>query len=50
MVHRVEPQPGGGCEVAIDLRAPAPLERVLEVGYGPVIQATLDRLGRKAAA
>jgi hypothetical protein len=49
-VHRVEPRPGGGCEVAIDLRAPALLERALEVGYGPVIQATLDRLGRKAAA
>lgn len=50
MAHRVEPRPEGGCEVAIDLRAPAPLERVLELGYGPVIQATLDRLARRAAA
>ena len=50
MVHRVEPAAAGGCVVAIDLTAPAPVERTLAAAYGPVIQATLDRLARKAAA
>jgi hypothetical protein len=44
MDHRVEPREGGGCTVAIDLRAPAPLEAGLALAYGPVIQATLRRL------
>jgi hypothetical protein len=47
MVHRVERRVGG-CEVAIDLIAPAPLERVLAAGYGPVIRATLRRLAEVA--
>lgn len=49
MAHRVEPRGDGGCVISIDLEAPAFLERALSVGYGPVIQATLERLGRKAA-
>jgi Polyketide cyclase / dehydrase and lipid transport len=48
MVHRVEPHAGGGCEVAIDLIAPAPLELALAAAYGPVIAATLRRLARRA--
>ena len=47
MVHRVEPR-GGGCEVAVDLIAPAPVERALSAAYGPVISATLRRLARRA--
>ena len=47
MVHRVEPSPQG-CEVAIDLIALPPLERVLAAAYGPVITATLRRLARVA--
>jgi hypothetical protein len=47
MVHRVDPHPGG-CEVAIDVIAPAPLERVLAAAYGPVIAATLRRLAEVA--
>lgn len=50
MDHRVEPREGGGCTVAIDLDAPAGLGRALALTYGPVIQATLDRLARRAAA
>jgi Polyketide cyclase / dehydrase and lipid transport len=43
MDHRVEPgEPG--CTVALDLRAPAPLEAGLALAYGPVISATLRRL------
>jgi len=48
MVHRVEPRPGGGCDVAIDLLAPGPLEGALAATYGPVIEATLRRLAREA--
>ena len=47
MVHRVEPR-AGGCEVAVDLIAPAALERALAAAYGPVIAATLRRLARRA--
>jgi hypothetical protein len=45
MDHRVQPR-GGGCTVAIDLRAPAPLEAALALAYGPVIALTLHRLAR----
>jgi Polyketide cyclase / dehydrase and lipid transport len=47
MVHRVEPRPSG-CTVAIDLRAPGPLEPVLAASYGPIIQLMLNRLARTA--
>jgi hypothetical protein len=50
MVHRVDPRPAGGCEVAIDLIAPGPLEAALAAAYGPVIEATLRRLARRAEA
>jgi len=50
MDHRVEPREGGGCVVAIDLEAPAVMEAALAAAYGPVIQATLGRLARRAAA
>lgn len=49
LVHRVEPAAGGGCTVAIDLQAPAPLEAVLGVTYGPVIALLLRNLARVAA-
>ena len=58
MVHRVDPRPersggeasgrDGGCEVAIDVIAPAPLERVFAAAYGPVITVTLRRLADAA--
>ena len=47
MVHRVESLPSG-CEVAIDVIAPAPLERVFAAAYGPVITAALRRLADAA--
>jgi len=48
MAHRVEPGGDGGCDVAIDLSAPGPLEPALAAAYGPVIGATLRRLARRA--
>ena len=47
MVHRVEPRPGG-CEVAVDILAPAPLERAVAAAYWPVVQSALRRLARAA--
>jgi len=49
MVHRVEPVAGGGSVVAIDVIAPGPLERAIAAAYGPVIEATLERLAARAA-
>ena len=48
MVHRVEPRADGGCEVAVDVIAPKPLERALSRAYGPVIAAALRRLALRA--
>jgi hypothetical protein len=48
MAHRVQPAPGG-CVVAIDVSAPAPLERVLALTYGPVIALLVRNLARVAA-
>jgi Polyketide cyclase / dehydrase and lipid transport len=47
LAHRVEPR-ANGCTVAIDLRAPGPLEPALAATYGPVIQLMLNRLARIA--
>jgi hypothetical protein len=47
LTHRVVPR-GGGCTVAIDLRAPGPLEPALAAAYGPLIQHMLNRLAEKA--
>ena len=48
MVHRVEPRAGGGTTVAIDLRAPGPLEPALAAAYGPLIEVSLHRLAQEA--
>jgi hypothetical protein len=48
MVHRVEARPEGGATVAVDLIAPAPLERSLALAYGPLIELSLRRLAREA--
>jgi hypothetical protein len=48
MVHRVDARPGGGSTVAVDIIAPAPLDRALAIAYGPVIERSLRRLARAA--
>jgi hypothetical protein len=50
MDHRVEPRPGGGCLIAIELCARRPVEAALRVSYGPVVQALVRRLARVASS
>jgi hypothetical protein len=47
--HRVEPAPGGGSRVGVDLMAPGPLEALLAATYGPVIAVLVRRLAAVAA-
>jgi hypothetical protein len=49
MAHRVE-EAGGGCLVAVDIEAPAPLEAALRALYGPLVDLLLARLAEKAAS
>ena len=48
MVHRVTGRRGGGCEIAVELSAPGPLEPALRATYGPVIQLLVRRLAAAA--
>lgn len=50
MVHRITPSPGGGCEVAVDVIAAPPLDRMVALVYGGTIEAALRRLARLAEA
>jgi hypothetical protein len=45
--HRVEPR-RGRCVVAVDMDAPAAVERVLAVSYGPLVAVLLRNLARVA--
>jgi hypothetical protein len=47
MDHRVE---DGGRRVAIEIRAPRPLEVALAATYGPLVARLLERLSRSATA
>jgi hypothetical protein len=48
LTHRVDPSPEGGSTVAVDIDAPASLERVLSASYGPLVQVLVRRLGQVA--
>jgi hypothetical protein len=47
LTHRVEPRDDGAL-VAVDIRAPTPLEPALAATYGPLVQILVKRLARKA--
>ena len=47
LVHAVREDPAG-CEVAIDIHAPAALESVLAVSYGPIVGRLVERIARVA--
>ncbi len=49
LVHSVSEEPGGGCEVAVEMLAPGALEGALGATYGPVIAGMVERLARVAA-
>ena len=49
MVHAVRPGDGGGCEVAVELHAPAPVEALLARTYGPLCGVLVRRLAKRAA-
>lgn len=49
LVHRVDPAPGGGSVVAVDIRAASPVEAALAVSYGPLVQLLVRNLARVAA-
>ncbi len=49
LVHAVTPRPGG-CRVSVTIQAPGPLEPLLAVTYGPVVQRLVERLARVAAS
>jgi len=47
MDHVVRAAPGG-CEVAVEMRAPAPLEAGLRASYGPLVAVLVRNLARVA--
>jgi hypothetical protein len=47
MTHRVEPA-GGGCDVVVELSAPAALETLLRATYGPAVGLLVRNLARVA--
>jgi hypothetical protein len=47
MDHRVEPR-DGGCRVAVDIEAPAPVETVVRLTYGPLVALLVRNLARVA--
>jgi len=49
LVHSVTPL-GSGCEVAVEISAPGPLETVLGASYGPLVGLLVRRLARVAEA
>jgi hypothetical protein len=48
--HAVDPLPGGGCRVLVEVSAPAALEGALRFSYGPLIAVLVRNLARVAAA
>jgi hypothetical protein len=49
MDHGVDPHVGGGSTVFVTMRAPAPVEALLRVSYGPVVARLVAHLAETAA-
>ena len=47
MDHVVRPRQRG-CQIAVEIHAPAPLEAALAVSYGPLVSALVGNLARVA--
>lgn len=50
LAHRVEPRPGGGSAIVVELRGPRVLEAVMRATYGPVVGPMVRRLAHVAEA
>ena len=50
LTHTVEPRNGGGSTVGLAMRAPAPMEMAIRIGYAPITKLLLRNLARKAEA
>lgn len=48
LTHTVDPAPGGGTAIGLAMRAPAPMEMAIRVGYAPLTKLLLLNLARKA--
>ena len=48
LTHTVEPRNGGGSTVGLAMRAPAPMELAIRIGYAPITKLLLKNLARKA--
>lgn len=48
LTHTVEPRDGGGSTVGLAMRAPAPMELGIRLGYAPFTKLLLKNLARKA--
>lgn len=50
LTHTVLPRPDGGSTIGLAMRAPAPMEMALRIGYTPITRLLLKNLARKAEA
>jgi hypothetical protein len=49
MVHAVRPSRRGGCDVVVEMHAPAPVEALLSRSYGPLVGVLVRRLAQRAS-
>jgi len=50
LTHTVEPRNGGSSTLGLEMRAPAPVELAIRIGYAPITKLVLKNLARKAEA
>ena len=48
LTHTVDPRNGGGSTIGLAMRAPAPVEMAIRLGYAPITKLILKNLARKA--
>lgn len=48
LTHTVAPRNGGGSTIGLEMRAPAPMEMAIRMGYAPITKLLLKNLARKA--
>ena len=48
LTHTVDPRAGGGSTIGLAMRAPAPMELAIRIGYAPITKLLLKNLARRA--